>query len=166
MRAINAGIYGLTSLATLVFLGLCERASAQSSGNLLFDGLILDVCVLTISSSGTLTPNSTYTELSSSNGGGSPGGATAVTTSSDFNLVIDAPAGFSAMPSGGDANVTYDASVDASGVTILGGVGTGVLSSLGLGLTNLSINASATKAAGVFPAGSYQLPVTIRCVSS
>ncbi|MEX6632923.1 hypothetical protein [Hyphococcus lacteus] len=159
-----ASKFGFAAAASVILMP--GHVAAQSSGNLLFDGLILDVCILTVTASGTLTPNATYTELSSSNGGGAPGGATAVTTSSNFNLVIDAPVGFSSMPSGGDTSVTYDSSVTASGVTILGGVGAGVLSGLGLGLTNLSIGASATKAAGVFPAGSYQLPVTVRCVSS
>ena len=141
-------------------------AQAQTSGDVTLDGLLLDICVLTISSSGTLTPNVDYTQLSSENGGGARGGATIITTSSSFDLVVDTPTGFSMMPAGGDTGVSYASLYSASGVTILGDIGEGVLSSLGLGLTNVSVGATATKAAGVFPAGSYQLPVTVRCVSS
>ncbi len=141
-------------------------ASAQTSGDVLFNGLIFDTCIVLILGSGTLAPDATYTSLSSENPGGARGGATVVTTSTNFDLSIDAPAGFSMTPSGGDTGVSYDALVSASGVTVLTDIVDGALSALGLGLTTLSVGATATKGAGIFPAGSYQLPVTVRCVAS
>lgn len=143
-----------------------ENASAQTSGDVIFNGLILDTCVVAIVSTGTLAADATYTSLSSENAGGARGSATVVTTSVDFDLQIDTPVGFSAMPAGGDTGVTYGALVSATGVTSLVDIVDGALSALGLGLTTLSVGATATRGAGVFPAGSYQLPVTVRCVPS
>jgi hypothetical protein len=140
--------------------------SAQTSGDIQLNGLILDVCVLLVTGSGTLAPNATYTQLSSEIGGGARGSATVTTTSSAFNLVVDTPTGFASMPAGGDSNVTYAALLSASGVTVLGDVLEGVLSPLGIGLTTVTVGATVDKSAGVFPAGSYQLPVTLRCESS
>ncbi|GJL90483.1 hypothetical protein [Hyphococcus sp.] len=142
------------------------QASAQTSGDVQFNGLIFDICIVAILGSGTLAPDATYTSLSSENPGGARGGATVVTTSTNFDLTIDAPAGFSMMPVGGDIGVSFNALVSATGVTALTDILDGALSSLGLGLTTLSIGATATKGAGIFPAGSYQLPVTVRCVAS
>ncbi|WDI32985.1 hypothetical protein PUV54_07215 [Hyphococcus flavus] len=154
----------ILGIASLVMFAVDARA--QTSGNVQFDGLILDVCVLLITGSGTIAPNATYTQLSSEIGGGSRGGATVTTTSTNFNLVVDTPTGFSSMPAGGDANVTYSALFSATGVTILNDVLEGVLSPLGLGLSTVSVGVTADKSAGVFPAGAYQLPVTVRCESS
>ncbi len=139
---------------------------AQTSGDVTFNGLIPGVCLVTILTSGTLTPNATYTTLSSENAGGARGTATVVTTSASFDLQIDSPAGFSAMPAGGDTGVSYDALVSATGVTILSDIVDGALSALGLGLTTLNVGATATRGGDTFPAGSYQLPVTVRCVPS
>ena len=141
-------------------------AVAQSSGDVIFNGLILDSCVVAVLASGTLTADPTYMTLSSENAGGARGAATIVTTSTNFDLQIDTPTGFSVMPAGGDASVTYGAVVSTTGVTILADIADGVLSALGLGLTTLSVGTTATKGSGVFPAGSYQLPVTVRCVAS
>ena len=141
-------------------------ASAQTSGDVLFNGLIFDTCIVLIVGSGTLAPDSAYTSLSSENPGGARGGATIVTTSTNFDLVIDAPASFSMAPAGGDTGVSYDALVSATGVTLLTDILDGTLSSLGLGLTTLSVGATATRGSGIFPAGAYQMPVTVRCVAS
>jgi hypothetical protein len=149
--------------AGLLFAG---QASAQSSGDVLFNGLIFDTCIVLILGSGTLAPDATYTSLSSENPGGARGGATIITTSANFDLVIDAPVSFSMNPAGGDTGVTYGGLVSATGVTVLGDILDGALSALGLGLTTLSVGATATRGAGIFPAGAYQMPVTVRCVAS
>lgn len=141
-------------------------AAADASGDIQFNGLVLDTCLLTVTGSGTLAPNASYTQLSSEIGAGARGGALVVTTSTNFNLVVDTPTGFSSMPAGGDSNVTYSALLSATGVTVLGDIGEGILSGLGLGVTTVSVGAAADKSAGIFPAGSYALPVTLRCVSS
>lgn len=154
-------------LCALAAAPLCwGPAAAQPSGDVTFNGLILDICIVAILGSGTLAPDATYTSLSSENPGGARGAATVVTTSTNFDLTIDTPTGFSMMPAGGDTGVTYDALVSATGVTILSDIVDGALSALGLGLTTLSVGATVTKGAGIFPAGSYQLPVTVRCVAS
>ena len=149
----------------MCFLPL-KTPQRKQAATLFFNGLILDTCVVAILSTGTLAADATYTSLSSENAGGARGAATVVTTSLDFDLQIDSPVGFSAMPAGGDTGVTYGALVSATGVTSLVDIVDGALSALGLGLTTLSVGATATRGAGVFPAGSYQLPVTVRCVPS
>lgn len=153
------------SVAACMFL-VRENAMAQTSGDVIFNGIIPDSCVVAVLTSGTLAADATYTSLSSENAGGARGSATVVTTSVNFDLQIDSPTGFSAMPAGGDTGVTYGALVSATGVTSLIDVVDGALSALGLGLTTLTVGATATRGAGVFPAGSYQLPVTVRCVPS
>lgn len=153
------------SLLAAASLG-ASQAAAQSSGNVIFNGLILDTCIVVILGSGTLAPDAAYATLSSENPGGSRGAATILTTSANFDLSIETPAGFSLTPAGGDTGVSYDALVSATGVTVLTDILDGALSALGLGLTTLSVGATATKGAGNFPAGAYQLPVTVRCVSS
>ena len=142
------------------------QASAQTSGDVQFNGLILDICLVAILGSGTLAPDAAYMSLSSENPGGARGGATIVTTSTNFDLVVDAPASFSMAPAGGDTGVSYNALVSATGVTLLTDILDGALSALGLGLTTLSVGATATRGAGNFPAGAYQMPVTVRCVAS
>jgi hypothetical protein len=154
------------ALAAGALIASTGAASAQTSGDVIFNGSLLDICVVLVTDSGTITPNGDYTELSSENAGGDRGGATITTTSANFDLVVDAPAAFSSAPSGGDAGVTFDALVTASGVTVLTDIVDGVLSSLGLGLTTLQVGVTASKGAGVFPAGAYQVPVTVRCVAS
>lgn len=141
-------------------------AVAQSSGDILFNGLILDTCIVTVASSGTLGASADFSTLTSESAGGSRGAAAVLTTSASFNLEVDPPAAFSLAPAGGDSNVTFNALYSASGATVLGNLAAGVLSSLELGLTTVSVGAEAEKSTGFFPAGAYQLPVTIRCVAS
>lgn len=164
MRARN--IFRKGVLACAAMAASAGAAKAQTSGNVIFNGSLLDICIVLITDSGTIAPNGAYTELSSENAGGDRGGATITTTSNNFDLVVDAPAAFTSAPSGGDAGVTFEALVSASGVTVLSDIIDGVLSSLGLGLTTLQVGVTATKGAGVFPAGAYQVPVTVRCVAS
>jgi hypothetical protein len=158
-RNIFLGAFALCTLLAPV------GARAQTSGDVIFNGSLLDICIVLVTGSGTITPNATYTELSSENAGGARGGALITTTSSNFDLVVDAPAAFTSAPSGGDTGVAFDALVSASGVTVLSDIIDGVLSSLGLGVTTLQVGVTATKGAGVFPAGAYQVPVTVRCES-
>ncbi len=154
--------FGFASAA----LCAANSAIAQTSGDVIFNGSLLDICIVAVSTPGTITPNASYTSMSSENPGGGRGLALVTTTSLNFDLAIDAPTTFTSMPVGGDSGVSYDALVSATGVTSLTDVVAGALSSLGLGVTNLQVGVTATKGAGVFPAGAYQIPVTIRCEAS
>ncbi len=153
-------------LFVLAGLFIPGGARAQLSGDVIFNGSLLDICIVLVTGSGTIAPNATYTEMSSEHAGGARGEATITTTSTNFDVAVDAPSAFSSAPAGADTGVTYEAMVSASGVTSLLDVVDGVLSPLGLGLTTLDVGVTATRGAGVFPAGAYQIPVTVRCVAS
>lgn len=141
-------------------------AYAQTSGDVIFNATLADTCVVTISTPGTLAANAEVNQLSSELSGGVRGAALLVTTSLNFNVTVDTPTAFSLAPAGGETNVTFDALYSAGGVTTLTDIDDGVTSALGLGNTTLTVGASADKSTGVFPAGTYQLPVTVRCISS
>lgn len=88
------------------------------------------------------------------------------TASLNFTVTVDAPTAFSTAPSGGDTNVAYSAFFTATGATSLTDVEDDTATALGLGATSLAVGATVDRTSGVFPAGSYQLPVTIRCVAN
>lgn len=129
---------------------------------------IIGTCTINIASTGTLTANPAVTTLGSGQSGGSAASVT-VTTSSllctllnlldCYGLSAPAPVSFLSAPSGGDANVTFASSYTVDGVTYGGSTITRVSN----GTRNIPVNLTATKATGIFPAGSYQAQVVFRC---
>ncbi|TPK62266.1 hypothetical protein FJ546_16055 [Mesorhizobium sp. B2-4-19] len=131
---------------------------------------IIGTCTIMIGASGTMTANPGLSILGSKQAGGSSASATIVASSllctlldllDCYSVSAPAPAAFSSAPSGGGTNVTF-ASVfrlDGSGVDINGSVPQRVTN----GTHALQVDLTATKSSGVFPAGTYQGIVTVRC---
>ncbi|KRB19609.1 MULTISPECIES: hypothetical protein [Mesorhizobium] len=147
-------------LAMAAFAGFCVPAQAA----------IIGTCTIMVGASGTMTANPAISILGSKQAGGSSASATVVANSllcSILNLLdcysvsAPPPAAFSSAPSGGSTNVTF-ASVfrlDGSGVDINGSVPQRVVN----GTHPMQVDLTATKSSGIFPAGSYQGTVTVRC---
>ncbi|MCA0048375.1 hypothetical protein LB577_15730 [Mesorhizobium sp. B283B1A] len=147
-------------LAMAALAGLCLPAQAA----------VIGTCTIMVGASGTMTANPAIGILGSRQAGGSSASATVVANSllcSILNLLdcysvsAPAPAAFSSAPSGGGTNVTF-ASVfrlDGAGVDNPGSVPQRVAN----GTHGLQVDLTATKSSGIFPAGSYQGTVTVRC---
>ncbi|MGF1545267.1 MAG: hypothetical protein ACFB00_12350 [Parvularculaceae bacterium] len=146
---------------------LCASpALAQSTGNVQFNGVVLDSCIVVVGTPGLLQPNAQSNALSSAETGGLPGLATVTATSADFDLEVDPPVAFASAPAGAETNAAFAASYSAAGATNATDTPAGAPTSLGFGVTAVTVNASATKSAGAFPAGAYQLETVVRCVAS
>lgn len=78
-----------------------------------------------------------------------------------YSVSAPAPIAFTSAPSGGDANVTFDTvfRLDGSGADIPGSSPQRVTN----GTHTIQVDLTATKSAGIFPAGNYQGMVTVRC---
>lgn len=148
-----------------VVAALCGGASAARAvdGLVPFNGTILAACVLTVGTPGVLVANGTYTELSSSAGGGLGGIITVLTTGASFKVSALAPSAFTLAPATGNDNVSFAAAYSGSGATTMPNTPGATQTSLGLGVTNVVVNLSATKASGNFVAGNYTATVTVRC---
>ncbi|EKF20948.1 hypothetical protein [Nitratireductor pacificus] len=150
------------SFLSLILAAISTSAGAVD-GSVIFNGTVLSTCLITIGTPGTLAANAGFTALSSDEAGGISGTATILTTGLGYNVSTAAPSAFTSAPAGGDDSVTFASSYSASGVTsLLDVVGT-LTSPLGLGLTNLNVDLTATKSAGHFPAGVYSAVVTVTC---
>ncbi|OHV70162.1 hypothetical protein LCM4577_06415 [Mesorhizobium sp. LCM 4577] len=131
---------------------------------------IIGTCTIVIGASGTMKPNPAINIFGSKQAGGSSAGASITANStlcSILNLLdcysvsTPAPVAFTSAPSGGDTNVSF-ASVfrlDGSGLDIPGSSP----QKLTNGTHTIQVDLTATKSPGIFPAGSYQAEVTVRC---
>ncbi|BCG78339.1 hypothetical protein MesoLj113b_18810 [Mesorhizobium sp. 113-3-3] len=140
--------------------GLSQPASAA----------IIGTCTIVVGASGTMKANPGLNVFGSKQAGGSSAGAT-ITASSllctllnlldCYSVSAPAPASFSSAPSGGGTNVTFVSvfRLDGSGADINGSVPQRVVN----GTHPMQIDLTATKSSGIFPAGTYQGTVTVRC---
>lgn len=131
---------------------------------------IIGTCTIVIGASGTMKPNPAINIFGSKQAGGSSAGAT-ITASSllctilnlidCFSVSAPAPIAFTSAPSGGDTNVTFATvfRLDGSGTDIPGSSPQRVIN----GTHTMQVDLTATKSPGIFPAGSYQGTVTVRC---
>lgn len=133
-----------------------------ATGTALFAGTILDTCTIVIGTAGVLDLDITGTSFGTTSGLGVPALAVVTTTGLGFNIDVDTPSGFTIAPSGGNTNVSFSTEYSTTGVTSAGGVLGGVLTALGLGITSLSIDLTATKP-DAFPAGLYTAETVITC---
>lgn len=147
-------------LAVVLVTGLCAPARAA----------IIGTCTIMIGNTGVMKANPSINIFGSKQAGGSS--ATATITASSvlctllnlidcYSVSAPAPVAFTSAPSGGDTNVSF-ASVfrlDGSGLDIPGGSP----QKLTNGTHTIQVDLTATKSPGIFPAGSYQAEVTVRC---
>jgi len=140
--------------------GLCLPAQAA----------IIGTCTIMIGGTGVMKANPAINIFGSKQAGGSS--ATATITASSllctilnlldcYSVSAPAPAAFTSAPSGGNTNVTFATvfRLDGSGLDIAGGSPQRVTN----GTHSLQVDLTATKSPGIFPAGSYQGTVTVRC---
>ncbi|WP_048646516.1 hypothetical protein [Nitratireductor soli] len=154
---------GKAPLFSVFLVAISTSSAGAVDGSVLFNGSVLSTCLITIGTPGTLVANPGYTVLSSEEPGGIAGTATILATGLGFNVSTAAPAAFTSAPAGGDDSVVWSSAYSASGVTSLLDIVGNVTSPLGLGLTNLNVDLTATKSAGHFPAGTYSAMVTVTC---
>ncbi|MEM6849569.1 MAG: hypothetical protein AAF580_16130 [Pseudomonadota bacterium] len=154
MKKLGAVIAGGAALAS---------SAAAQTGDILFNGTVAGACTIVTDNNGTLGLNGLSTVLASTETGGAAGQATVTTNDGSFSVSIDNITSFTTGPGDADTNTTFATTYDASGATTATGVTGSTSTSLGAGVTTLSVDASATKTSGTFSAGSYQLTATVRC---
>lgn len=149
-------------IATMTSVLAFTPAKAVTS-NVPFTSAVASACVLTVGTPGVMAPDAGYSTLDSQEAGGTSSIVTVVSTGATFSVSAEAPTAFSAAPSGGNDNLTFEAKYQASGATTIGETLGNVVTPLSLGLTTLTLDLKATKSTGVFPQGLYTTDVVIRC---
>lgn len=129
--------------------------------NIPFNGSISDTCAITVNSSGTITPNATYTQLSSTNAGGAAGTATILAIGTGWDVSADAPTSFTTEPV--VTASTFAATYGLTGVTTASGVPGATTTALNNGSTNVSVDLTATHPSGSYQSGTYAATVVLRC---
>ncbi len=131
------------------------------TGDVQFDAVVNNTCTIAVGPAGVLDTNVGQTVLSSSTGAGAAGTAIITATSAAYSVNVNAPAAFTTAPVGGGTNVTFAANYATAGATTLAS-GTGARP-LNTGVSNVTVNMSATKSSGSFPTGTYAAVVVLRC---
>lgn len=136
-------------------------------GQATFGGTILDSCVVNVTSGGTLGVSADKTLMASTEtGAGGVAAVAAVTTNSTNSTVqVINPVAFTLGPGDADTNTTFGTSYVLTGATTATENDGTTVTALGAGVTNMSLDSSATKSSGSFSAGTYSLVATIRCVT-
>lgn len=147
------GTFAAASAVLAAFAMVSGNAEAQNR----------QACTIIVGDNGTLKANPGATTLSSSNAGGRSGSAIVSATNSSYELVVDAPFGFSFQPAGGSENTTFSASMSAAGATQFASVPSGVSRRIKRGQTEVTVDFAAKRNAGSFPAGNYTATVVLRC---
>ena len=158
----------LTSTVAIIVGTIATPAFAVDvDGQATFGGSILDSCVVNVTSGGTLGVSADKTLLASTEtGAGGVAAVAAVTTNSTNSTVqVINPVAFTLGPDDADTNTTFGTSYVLSGATTATENDGTTVTTLGTGVTNMSLDSSATKSSGSFAAGTYSLITTIRCVT-
>lgn len=155
---------GVRAMKKLVALSIAAMAfvpvqAMAATGNLQFNSTVTNTCVINVASAGTLAPNSTFTQLSSKNTGGTPATANVTNTGPDFDLSIS----ITSFTGPDASSATTSAEFSGTGDNAFSATGTGVSVSLpGSGTTAVSADFTADNAAG-FSTGTYAATVTLTC---
>jgi hypothetical protein len=144
-------LFAIAIVSTMV----APISSFAATGTASFAGTITSTCAITAGSPGRISPNADYSNLASTNPGGFSSQVTALATGNTFSLSTDAPAGISAD--------LKSSSYSLSGATTKGTTDGTTPSPLASGLTNVSVDMSATRSNSIFTAGAYTGVVTVRC---
>ena len=132
-----------------------------ATGNVQFDAVVNNTCTMVVGPAGVLDTNVGQTVLSSQTGAGTAGTAAITATSGAFSVSIDTPTVFTAAPLNGGTNVTFAANYASAGATTLAAANSA--RPLNTGVSNITVNMSATKSSGSFPTGTYAAIVVLRC---
>jgi hypothetical protein len=132
-----------------------------ATGDVQFDATVNNTCTIAVGPAGLLAANVGQTVLSSTNAGGTAGTADITATSAAYSVSVNAPTAFAAAPVGGGTSVTFAATYASAGATTLAAGNT--VRPLNTGVSNVTVNMSATKSSGSFPTGTYAAVVVLRC---
>lgn len=163
--------FGLALLAT------CLHSGSASAQNMNFGSSAVmgqERCTIMVTQPGTLTSSTDLLTLSSKEAGGVGGIATVTSVKlrtnpgPRFQVTLEAPTGFTSMPTGGDTGVTF--STRFSGVNISRGRNFAErngnrpvrLRRRGTSVTQITAHLIATRP-DPFPSGSYSAEATLRC---
>ena len=152
-------------LAALTASLLVAPAAANAADEIvLFNAAVAGACILTVGTPGTMAVDvATYQTLSSKNATGIAGTVTALTSGTGFEVSTTAPSAFLVAPATGNDNVSFASSYSLSGVTTILDVPGITPTVLGLGLTQVDVDLTATKSSGGFETGLYTASVTVTC---
>jgi hypothetical protein len=130
---------------------------------------IIGTCTIMVQNAGTLAANPAINVL----GSHLPGGNAAVVTVEPDSLVCSIlnlldcyglsappPVAFVSAPAGGGDNVSYASTYSVNGGPAASGA---TVTRLVNGAYAVAIDLVATRSSGIFPVGSYQAQVTVRC---
>lgn len=151
------------AVLSAVSLILSVPASATDK-NLNFRGTINNSCSIVVLNDGVLGVSSDQKILSSKEAGGVSGRVSVVTNGSGATLEIVTPTGFSVGPPSANSSTIFETEYSASGGTLLSNLLGVVVSVLGIGQTEVDIDATATKTSGTFDSGAYELMTVVRCI--
>jgi len=157
-------LLALGACGTLPFASVTQAATA----NVLFGTNLTtnNACVVIVRQGGTMAVNTTGTQMSSKNAGGSAGVAD-VFSITNYDITLDPPPFFLNSPPGGNDNVTFTTTF--SGTSIFRGRnfadqdgGIPVRLRTGFNITRVTGHLIATRP-DTFPAGNYQTVAILRC---
>lgn len=120
-------------------------------------------CQIVLTQQGTMAVDSGATVLGSKEPGGSAATAEITTTRGSYSVSLDAPTTFDAMPTGGDTGVTFATNYSMTGATTSPEVPGTTSTKAKKGLTSVTMDLTATRSAGVYPAGNYSGVAVLRC---
>lgn len=149
------------TLTTIVAAAVSAHAQTNTDANAVFTGTILDTCTVTVPTPGLLGDSADATVLSSEEAGGQSAAAVLVTNSPRSSIQVIPPDAFTVAPAGSDADTTFATKYELDGNAVSGLTST----LLGIGINNVTVDASATKGSGAFEGGAYTLTATVRCIT-
>lgn len=130
---------------------------------------LVGTCTITVLSSGTLGHDPMIDTLGSREAGGAAAQVqiqansvicTVLGLLDCYRISAPPPAAFIGYPSGGDAGITFSSSYNINGgPDVAGATPSEVLN----GTHTVAVDLAANRSAGMFPAGTYQAQVTVRC---
>ncbi|MDS1135633.1 hypothetical protein [Nitratireductor indicus] len=144
-------------------LALVPSFAYSASGIVPFRGEVMSTCAITVDRAGTLAISPDYTILSSTQSGGMAGQVSILASGVGYSVSTSAPASFSSAPPTGNSHVTFASIYSASGATTALNVPGTTMTPLVSGLTDLSVDLTATKSSGVFQSGTYAADVIVTC---
>lgn len=120
-------------------------------------------CTIIIGAPGSMAPSIARDQMSSQFSGGFPGSASVTATNSSYRLSYDTPAGFSVMPAGNGAPVTFTGSFSGNGATNFLDLPSSQDVRLKRGTTQVTLDLDAAVTGSTFPAGDYRADTVLRC---
>jgi hypothetical protein len=161
LASVNPGCNRLRSTA---IVGLAIAASVNPA-----HAALIGTCTIVVNTSGTMTVNPALTVFGSKQAGGSQAAVTATPNAllcnivqllDCFSLSAPAPSGFLSGPSGSNTNLSMATTYRINGGAETSGNTPTVVAN---GAKTMQIDLTATKTSDLFPAGTYQAQVTVRC---